>query len=690
MTVATQSSKVVGRGNGAATSFPYAFEIPDANSLLVSFVDDDGAVTTLSPAAFSVSGLGDPNGGSVSYPLSGSPMATGQAIVIARDVPLTQPTRLVNQGGYYPEVVEGALDRLEMQIQQLAAGAQNYPLALTFPAVDVDPITVLPPAVARAGQFLGFDANGNPALLPSNGIPGDLSVYSTIATGSITARTFSSRFADMVCVKDFGALGNGVTNDTAAIQAAIDFAAAALGAGVWFPPGTYIANSQLTLKSEVMLYGEHAILSWGGGAAGKMFSSSTTAPLERAGLKGFKILAGAAPTVLELNSAWRFTCTDIEFVTSSNTSFVIDLRCNSSGATNQDANYNNAFGYYANLLQTGDCGTFLRMIGNAVVPGQVVTLNSFFGINAMGCKVRGIDIAKWADSNTFAGMIRLAITGSNGVGVEVNTDNPTAERGVYAIIFEHLAVDTFPIGGVVNRTGLKLNLCKGIKVGYYYNDPIAEAGDLVVNAFCSSYEIKKVIVSQNFEQSLWLGQFLCIGGTPTEKYSIYTTSFSLRGVDEASIVAADTFSSTAAGSTCAGVTVTNHTEATGWVLTSYYGFNVVNLALGAGSSLTNQAGLFVADLTSATNNFGILTRVMAGASKWNFYAEGTANNYFDAGYVLRAGATNATSGFARISAAAGAPVGIPEAFAGNAALYYNTSTNELYAYNGAWRKVALT
>lgn len=56
-------------------------------------------------------------------------------------------------------------------------------------------------------------------------------------------------------VKAFGAKGDGVTDDTAAIQAAIDAAFAADGGVVFFPAGHYITGSELTLYRGVNLQG---------------------------------------------------------------------------------------------------------------------------------------------------------------------------------------------------------------------------------------------------------------------------------------------------------------------------------------------------------------------------------------------------------------------------------------------------
>ena len=48
---------------------------------------------------------------------------------------------------------------------------------------------------------------------------------------------------------------------------------------------------------------------------------------------------------------------------------------------------------------------------------------------------------------------------------------------------------------------------------------------------------------------------------------------------------------------------------------------------GAGSTITNLYGLYIADQTVGTNNYGITSLVSSGTDKWNIYASGTAVNY---------------------------------------------------------------
>lgn len=62
--------------------------------------------------------------------------------------------------------------------------------------------------------------------------------------------SWKKKARDVLNVKDFGAKGDGTTDDTAAIQAAIDYAVAAGRRSVYFPAGTYIVTSPLHTQVE--------------------------------------------------------------------------------------------------------------------------------------------------------------------------------------------------------------------------------------------------------------------------------------------------------------------------------------------------------------------------------------------------------------------------------------------------------
>jgi len=51
--------------------------------------------------------------------------------------------------------------------------------------------------------------------------------------------------------------------------------------------------------------------------------------------------------------------------------------------------------------------------------------------------------------------------------------------------------------------------------------------------------------------------------------------------------------------------------------------------IGLGSSVTTQYGFLVdSDVSGATNNYGFYSNIASGTGRWNFYANGTADNYF--------------------------------------------------------------
>jgi hypothetical protein len=68
-------------------------------------------------------------------------------------------------------------------------------------------------------------------------------------TGAVQ-RTVESKLQDVVSVKDFGAVGNGIADDTAAIQAAID---RNLRGTIVFPQGTYLITSSILVSNNTII-----------------------------------------------------------------------------------------------------------------------------------------------------------------------------------------------------------------------------------------------------------------------------------------------------------------------------------------------------------------------------------------------------------------------------------------------------
>jgi hypothetical protein len=93
------------------------------------------------------------------------------------------------------------------------------------------------------------------------------------ATGTTADRSLADRFADVVNVKDYGATGDGVTDDTSAIQAA-----EAAGDSVYFPEGNYNVTVAPTLnkswgKGTVNISGTQTYLHPQPGPVSEIFAS---------------------------------------------------------------------------------------------------------------------------------------------------------------------------------------------------------------------------------------------------------------------------------------------------------------------------------------------------------------------------------------------------------------------------------
>lgn len=95
----------------------------------------------------------------------------------------------------------------------------------------------------------------------------DIEPFLQAGTGAIP-RTYQDKMRESVSVKDFGAVGDGVTDDSASIAAAI-----ASGTNVYFPAGNYRISTSLQItKQNARLYGD--------GNASRIFSDTLVTPVK--------------------------------------------------------------------------------------------------------------------------------------------------------------------------------------------------------------------------------------------------------------------------------------------------------------------------------------------------------------------------------------------------------------------------
>lgn len=257
-------------GTGSVSTYPFAFKVFQASDVLVKQTDLSGNITTLALTTdYSVSLSSDQNanpGGSVSL---NSPLPNGYQLVISSQVPETQGTSLTNNGGFYPGVIENALDYLTILVQQAQTYLSN---ALQLPITVTGVSTTLP--TPQGSQLIGWNAAGtalvntSPTGVGAGTITGgavgaggniaastitDLNIAANAAiagtkinfvqagTGAV-ARDEQSKARERVTVADYRLAAD--PDDTLAFTRAIN-AWNSLGVRFRIPAGTYTVSSAL-------------------------------------------------------------------------------------------------------------------------------------------------------------------------------------------------------------------------------------------------------------------------------------------------------------------------------------------------------------------------------------------------------------------------------------------------------------
>lgn len=183
-------------GNDSATSFPFSFKVFSTSDIELTRTDADGITYILTldvdySITLNVDQESDP-GGTITYPLSGDPLASGDSLVGVGALPYDQTFSFPPGGQYRAQSHETAFDRTVAQIQQLA---EELGRSLTLPVSAGGVNTELPAPEANKvlGWSDGADAlvNLDPSILATVVAYGTARVDTFAADGAQTTFTLS-------------------------------------------------------------------------------------------------------------------------------------------------------------------------------------------------------------------------------------------------------------------------------------------------------------------------------------------------------------------------------------------------------------------------------------------------------------------------------------------------------------------
>lgn len=316
--------------------------------------------------------------------------------------------------------------------------------------------TVIPGGIATTdstGEFSFYARNGRYTL-------------------SVTATNFSAEsFADVILfdptdaaitsVKNYGAVGNGVADDAAAIQAAITAIQTAGGGQLTFPAGTYNISTTLTVSaSNVMLMGAggdmtHNVgtqgasasskLVWTGAAAGTMvkFASPTGASAQKqngGGMVGFFLqCAGVAAIGLQVQSWDMGEFRDLGIINPTTAGLDVGVVATLGEARDPQ---NNRFSQISVRCAEGSGanGSFLRLDGDATAN---TSLNVFEQIDGIYVNSSAY-LLKNCDNNVFIRCRAYRASGT-GASIEFQGSNSALAQTARSNVFLHFSANAAAI-----------------------------------------------------------------------------------------------------------------------------------------------------------------------------------------------------------------------------------------------------
>ena len=231
MTVSSTTVKNSYSGNGSTTQFAYGYKIFADSDLIVIIRTDSTGVETVKTLTthYTVSGAGDASGGNVTF-TSGNTPASGETVVIIREVPQTQAIDYIANDPFPAESHEEGLDRATMTTQQVQEELdRSIKLSRTNTMTSTE-FTV--GATDRANKILAFDSSGEISVTQELGTYKGTSATVTTAAfvqRDIVKSTTTAQLNNVyICVAD-SVIGDSLT-DTDHFELLVDAVSAATSA----------------------------------------------------------------------------------------------------------------------------------------------------------------------------------------------------------------------------------------------------------------------------------------------------------------------------------------------------------------------------------------------------------------------------------------------------------------------------
>lgn len=272
-------------------------------------------------------------------------------------------------------------------------------------------------------------------------LSGDSSATTATATGGSSSRTLASHFGDALSVKDFGAVCDGSTNDTSAIQTAINTVGAAGGGTLLIPP-TVCSVTDLTIRyANVTLQGTEGSGVFAATSGGSILKarSGTTVVLS-IGAANPSATSVAAVTVDSISIDGNSFATGGIFIADTNgsvfrnlhisgaSSYAMKLAYVDGAATGLPYVYSSAF---ENIwLVASAAGDGLYLTGAPTSPVQRAAFCSFKHMHITYKNGDGIRMDN-ADDNSFYNIGMSQTAGGTGYGIELDGTGASAQQLVH-------------------------------------------------------------------------------------------------------------------------------------------------------------------------------------------------------------------------------------------------------------------